>query len=264
MRVTQESHKDKAMKALLKSGAARARDTEKIIFFAGVSRQREIYIMAANYLQTLDWHNDAEVMKSIINFYTKRRIRSSPTRIVRNSVRPFVLYRGLNGGVEPFREETAGSQELHGAQGAWHTEPSLAKAIGRCVEYAPHGVVRLADVWTMPLTDSSGWSICDLRQARATDSLASFYEACAQIEIDEYRDYEKALGALREALKYMTKGRGPEKEDRVHSLNSRINLCERFVQASKEPSQKPFPYPFRNPSTSPPHPFPDIAVAGDR
>lgn len=25
------------------------------------------------------------------------------------------------------------------------------------------------------------------------DSLASFYEACAQIEIDEYRDYEKAL-----------------------------------------------------------------------
>lgn len=25
------------------------------------------------------------------------------------------------------------------------------------------------------------------------DSLASFYETCAQIEIDEYRDYEKAL-----------------------------------------------------------------------
>ena len=34
------------MKALLKSG-----DTEKIIFFAGVSRQKEIYVMAANYLQ---------------------------------------------------------------------------------------------------------------------------------------------------------------------------------------------------------------------
>lgn len=29
--------------------------------------------------------------------------------------------------------------------------------------------------------------------AQAMDSLASFYEACAQIEIDEYRDYEKAL-----------------------------------------------------------------------
>lgn len=30
-------------------------------------------------------------------------------------------------------------------------------------------------------------------QAAAWDSLAAFYEACAQIEVDEYRDYEKAL-----------------------------------------------------------------------
>jgi intraflagellar transport protein 140 len=34
------------MKCLLKSG-----DTEKIIFFGGVSRTKEIYILAANYLQ---------------------------------------------------------------------------------------------------------------------------------------------------------------------------------------------------------------------
>lgn len=56
------------MRALLKSG-----DTEKIVFFAGVSRQKEIYIMAANYLQSLDWQKDPEVMKSIISFYTKGR-----------------------------------------------------------------------------------------------------------------------------------------------------------------------------------------------
>lgn len=84
-----------AMKSLLKSG-----DTEKIIFFVNVSRQKDIYMMGANYLQTLDWHNDPEVMKNIIAFYTK---------------------------------------------------------------------------------------------GKATDSLAGFYEACAQIEIDEYRDYDKAL-----------------------------------------------------------------------
>lgn len=30
-------------------------------------------------------------------------------------------------------------------------------------------------------------------QAKAWDSLAMFYEACAQIEIDELRDYQKAL-----------------------------------------------------------------------
>ena len=60
------------MKALLKSG-----DTEKIIFFAGVSRQKEIYVMAANYLQSLDWRKDPEIMKNIIGFYTKGRALDS-------------------------------------------------------------------------------------------------------------------------------------------------------------------------------------------
>lgn len=60
------------MKALLKSG-----DTEKIVFFAGVSRQREIYVMAANYLQSLDWRKDPEIMKNIIGFYTKGRALDS-------------------------------------------------------------------------------------------------------------------------------------------------------------------------------------------
>ena len=60
------------MKALLKSG-----DTEKIVFFAGVSRQREIYVMAANYLQSLDWRKDPDIMKNIIGFYTKGRALDS-------------------------------------------------------------------------------------------------------------------------------------------------------------------------------------------
>jgi len=60
------------MKALLKSG-----DTEKIRFYAGVSRQKEIYVMAANYLQSLDWTKDPETMKCIISFYTKGRALDS-------------------------------------------------------------------------------------------------------------------------------------------------------------------------------------------
>jgi intraflagellar transport protein 140 len=61
---------------------------------------REIYLMAANYLQTLDWHSDPEVMASITTFYKK---------------------------------------------------------------------------------------------AAAHDHLSAFFEACAQIEVDEYRDYDKGL-----------------------------------------------------------------------
>ena len=60
------------MKALLKSG-----DTDKVIFFAGVSRNRDVYIMAANYLQSLDWRANPAVMKNIISFYTKGRALDS-------------------------------------------------------------------------------------------------------------------------------------------------------------------------------------------
>lgn len=41
-------------------------DTEKITFFANVSRNPEVYVLAANYLQTLAWHTDAELVKTIM------------------------------------------------------------------------------------------------------------------------------------------------------------------------------------------------------
>jgi intraflagellar transport protein 140 len=104
---TQAGDKIKAMKSLLKSG-----DTDKIVFFAGMSRQKEIYVMAANYLQSMDWQNDPKIMKNIVTFYTK---------------------------------------------------------------------------------------------GHAFDLLANFYTVCAQSEIDEYRDYEKAFKALQEAAKSLVK-----------------------------------------------------------
>ncbi|XP_053814088.1 intraflagellar transport protein 140 homolog isoform X4 [Vidua chalybeata] len=135
---TQAGNKLKAMRALLKSG-----DTEKIIFFAGVSRQREIYIMAANYLQSLDWRKDAKIIANIISFYTK-------------------------GG--------------------------------------------------------------------ALDLLAGFYDACAQVEIDEYQNYEKAHRALTEAYKCLSKAkaRSPvEQESKLGHLQSRISLMKRFIHAQR-------------------------------
>lgn len=132
---TQAGDRVRAARALLKSG-----DTEKIIFFAGVSRSKEIYVMSANHLQTLDWHADPEIMKHIIAFYTK---------------------------------------------------------------------------------------------AKAHESLASFYDACAQMEIDEYRDYEKALGAMRESAKHLAKSKTPESPARIDALRARTRLVERFVEVRK-------------------------------
>merc|ERR1712194_654716 len=65
---TQAGDKLKAMKCLLKSG-----DTEKIAFFAGTARQPEIYVIAANYLQGLDWGKDSALRKQILSFYSKAR-----------------------------------------------------------------------------------------------------------------------------------------------------------------------------------------------
>uniref|UniRef100_A0A8C5ELC1 Intraflagellar transport 140 homolog (Chlamydomonas) n=1 Tax=Gouania willdenowi TaxID=441366 RepID=A0A8C5ELC1_GOUWI len=123
-----------AMRALLNSG-----DTEKIIFFANVSRQKELFIMAANYLQSLDWHKDPEILKTIISFYTK---------------------------------------------------------------------------------------------GRAPELLAGFYEACAQVEIDDYQNYEKALDALTEASKCLSKAKDSSSgkhEARLADLLHKITLVKKFV-----------------------------------
>lgn len=131
---TQSGNKTKAMRALLKCG-----DAGKIMFFAAKCRSKEIYIMAANFLQTLDWRHDAEIMENIKSFYTK---------------------------------------------------------------------------------------------GKALDKLSSFYDSCAQVEIDDYQNYDKALGALNEALKYINKAKMKdfdEQEARVSSLQSRVALVKKFV-----------------------------------
>ncbi|XP_075420628.1 intraflagellar transport protein 140 homolog isoform X2 [Tenrec ecaudatus] len=135
---TQAGNKVKAMRALLKSG-----DTERIVFFAGVSRQKELYVMAANYLQSLDWRKEPEIMKNIISFYTK---------------------------------------------------------------------------------------------GRALDLLAGFYDACAQVEIDEYQNYDKAHGALTEAYKCLSKAKAKnplDQEAQLAQLQSKMTLVKRFIQARR-------------------------------
>lgn len=133
---TQSGNRLQAMKSLLKSG-----DTEKVIFFANVSRQREIYILAGNYLQTLDWRNNSDIMKNIITFYSK---------------------------------------------------------------------------------------------AKAFDLLAMFYNACADVEIDEYQNYEKAQGALTECAKCLQKAEKTELINaRMIQIARNMELISRFVECQK-------------------------------
>lgn len=68
-------------------------------------------------------------------------------------------------------------------------------------------------------------------KAKSFESLASFYDACAQVEIDEYRDYEKALGAMKEAMKQLDKSSGMDKEQQLALMRKRVQIIEQFVQA---------------------------------
>ncbi|XP_072311733.1 intraflagellar transport protein 140 homolog isoform X1 [Eucyclogobius newberryi] len=134
---TQAGNKLKAMRALLKSG-----DTEKIVFFANVSRQKDLFIMAANYLQSLDWRTDPEILKTIIGFYTR---------------------------------------------------------------------------------------------GKALELLSGFYEACAQVEIDDYQNYGKALDALTEAHKCLTKAKDTsgKQEVKLLDMQHKINLIKKFVHVRR-------------------------------
>ena len=119
--------RSKAMKALLKTG-----DAEKVIFFAGVSRDRDAYVMAANFLQTLDWRGDAALKSA-----------------------------GTTRGDE--------AKKVTG-------ESNIAKHI-----------------------------VSFYQKAKAHGHLAGFYESCAASEVDDFRDYDAALAALREARRCRAK-----------------------------------------------------------
>lgn len=51
------------------------------------------------------------------------------------------------------------------------------------------------------------------------------------MEIDEYRDYEKSIGALREALKYLKKAETRQAAEMAQHMEQRINCIVRFVEA---------------------------------
>ncbi|XP_058128207.1 intraflagellar transport protein 140 homolog [Anopheles ziemanni] len=129
---TQAGDKVRAMKSLLKSG-----DTDKIIFFAGMSRHKEVYVMAANYLQALNWQNDAKILKHIVTFYTK---------------------------------------------------------------------------------------------GQAYSQLANFYANCAQAEIDEFRDYDKALNALQEAAKCLARSVPPSAPAVLDTLHQAMAEVRRVIE----------------------------------
>ncbi|CAF4690357.1 unnamed protein product, partial [Rotaria magnacalcarata] len=128
-------NKIKSIRALIHSG-----DVERITRFANGARSREVYILAADHLKTLDWKKYPDALQNIMNFYKK---------------------------------------------------------------------------------------------ARAYEKLAQFYDMCAQIEIEEYRDYNKALEALMEAYKTL-RDNGENtftKDETLQELELKCRNIKRYIDA---------------------------------
>ncbi len=65
---TQAGDAVRAIKCLLK-----ARDTDKVVYYAQKLRNKDVWLLAARYLEHLGWREDEDIMKKIISFYTSAR-----------------------------------------------------------------------------------------------------------------------------------------------------------------------------------------------
>lgn len=51
--------------------------------------------------------------------------------------------------------------------------------------------------------------------------------------MDEYRDYDKAIGALREGKRFLEKANTANKDMKMRALDQKIENVERFIEAKR-------------------------------
>lgn len=69
------------------------------------------------------------------------------------------------------------------------------------------------------------------------DSLAKFFEACSMYEIDEFKNYEKALKALNEAEKYA--GKSSDLSTRLSDIQKKTKILEKFIETNTSMESNP-------------------------
>ncbi|KAJ2946197.1 hypothetical protein O0L34_g5131 [Tuta absoluta] len=70
-------------------------------------------------------------------------------------------------------------------------------------------------------------------RAKAFNKLAAFYAECAKMEVDEYDNYDKALEALKEASRCLSKSSDPETSAQTMALQEQSSLVKRFLDVKK-------------------------------
>ena len=72
-------------------------------------------------------------------------------------------------------------------------------------------------------------------KAKAYLSLANFYEVFANVEINEFRNYEKAIILYQESVNAIEKSKDEEdkKLTKINNLNNKIKVTKIFLQVMK-------------------------------
>lgn len=185
---TQAGNKIRAMKSLLKSG-----DTEKICFFAGMSRQKDVYIMAANYLQSLNWQLDGKIMKNIIQFYSKSQAWDLLANFYANTARVEIEdYRDYEKAMKSLQEASRCLAKLQNVQRAIDNLQITILDVRKVLEIQ-EALQRGENQNVIAMCKIILSSSIERPPIRHTDIRAYMIEALMNIE-----QYSEALAALRE------------------------------------------------------------------
>ena len=63
------------------------------------------------------------------------------------------------------------------------------------------------------------------------DSLASFYDACAQLEIDDFGDYDKAGRAMQESIALLESSTQMQRDSKLGLFRQRLAAIQTFIDA---------------------------------
>ncbi|XP_063380709.1 intraflagellar transport protein 140 homolog isoform X2 [Cydia fagiglandana] len=70
-------------------------------------------------------------------------------------------------------------------------------------------------------------------RAKAHGKLAAFYAECAKMEVDEFGNFEKALEALKEATRCLSKTSDPETGSQIMALQEQSTLVKKYLDLKK-------------------------------
>lgn len=172
---------------------------------AGVSRQREVYVMAANYLQSLNWRAQPDYLNHILTFYTKA---------------------GAGDSLAQFYLSCA------------HTELTQFRAYDKALQARPHTALTTALLGNRlqaadELSPAGAHSLRPVQLPLCHHSLQAMEEAAKHLAKSRTTDREAQVAALQEASDRISRF------VQAHSLIDQdpaaaVALCQQLLQEAPE------------------------------